>query len=169
MAIMPLPVSAVKRNHQAMTNLLNKIAARLAGARLDRDLAAGVSPETSDLHAARARQLTSLKTRRTLADSWERLLWITQERRPVRSAKVPPCRDRLQQAAPEIRELVVALRATGPVPARGVAIAMGLLVDGCGPVYNPRTDEDVVELLLGAVAELDPELPLITGAIQLSH
>ena len=48
--------------------------ARCAAARLDRELAAGTSPETSISLAARAVQLTSGKSRRVLATSLQRIL-----------------------------------------------------------------------------------------------
>src|SRR6516162_11617595 len=50
--------------------------ARCAAARLDRQLAAGASPETADTLAARAMQLTSVKVRRDLAASVQRILAV---------------------------------------------------------------------------------------------
>jgi hypothetical protein len=52
----------------------HRVLARCAAARLDRELAAGASPETSAILAARAIQLTSVKFRRDLATSVQRIL-----------------------------------------------------------------------------------------------
>lgn len=52
----------------------HRMLARCAAARLDRELAAGTSPETSISLAARAVQLTSGKSRRVLATSLQRIL-----------------------------------------------------------------------------------------------
>jgi hypothetical protein len=50
------------------------VLARCAAARLDRELAAGASPETSATLAARAIQLTWMRHRRDLATSVQRIL-----------------------------------------------------------------------------------------------
>ena len=52
----------------------HRVLARCAAVRLDRELAAGASPETSASLAARAIQLTSMKFRRDLARSVRRIL-----------------------------------------------------------------------------------------------
>ena len=52
----------------------HRVLARCAATRLDRQLAAGASPESSARLAARAIQLTSMKFRRDLATSVQRIL-----------------------------------------------------------------------------------------------
>src|SRR5215469_13520325 len=52
----------------------HRMLARCAGGRLDRQLAAGTSPEISVGLAARAMQLTSMRFRRELAASVQRIL-----------------------------------------------------------------------------------------------
>jgi len=133
---------------------------RLNSARLDADLAAGVAPETSPLHAARARRLVASRMRDACAANWQHLLLISRE--PIRglSGRAPICRERVRRAEPEIRELITALRTTGPIPARGVAIATHLLTDGRGPIYNPGTPDDLSTIVALAVEHLDPALPL---------
>lgn len=158
---MPLPKSDFQRNHQGMPSLPNKILLRLVAGRLDADLAAGLPPETSPRHAARARLLVNPRSRQALATNWEHLLLIAHappSRR--RSGHIPVERQRIHRAEPEIRELIAALRASGPIPARGVAIAADLLTDGLGPVYNPRSGDDLTAAIVQAVEQLDPTLPL---------
>ena len=143
-----------------MPSLPDNIRLRLNSARLDADLAAGVAPEASSLHAARARRLVTPRSRHASAANWEHLL--LSSRKPTRglSGRVPIRRERVNRAEPEIRELITALRATGPIPSRGVAIATNLLTDGRGPVYNPKTPDNLRATVALAVEHLDPTLPL---------
>jgi hypothetical protein len=149
-----------------MHNLSEVILLRLSAARLDADLAAGMSPETSSRHATRARRLVSPRTRHALASDWEHLLSVSHGTTPGLSGRVPIRRERLHQAEPEIRELIEALRASGPVPARGVAIATNLLTDGRGPIYNAKAPNDLTATVMRAVVHLNPALPLIDGPIE---
>lgn len=141
---------------------------RLDAARLDADLASGVPPETSPLHAARASRLVTPRIRQASAANWEHLLLISREPRRGLSGRVPICRERVQHAEPEIRELITALRAPGPVPARGVAIATNLLTDGRGPIYNPKAAGELTSAVALAVQCLDPALPLFQPSSDLS-
>jgi hypothetical protein len=159
--MMPLHISGLQRNHRHMPNPLASILLRRHAARLDADLAAGAVPETSPLHAARARQLVSPAGRDASAANWEHLLLIA--RRPTRGlpGHAPIRRERVLSAESEIRELITALRASGPIPARGVAIAMKLLGDGRGPIYDPGNRDELAMAVARAVTQLDPALPLI--------
>ena len=116
---------------------------------LDRQLAAGVVPWHSKLHAARALQLTSDRSRRALACSLEHLV-EQADGPPVhwRPAAVPPCRPQVSEARPAILAIAARLRATAPVHARGMARLRLLLTDGTGPCYTPsgRADALAVEL-----------------------
>jgi hypothetical protein len=47
-----------------------------------------------------------------------------------------------------------------PVPARGVAMALRLLCDGAGPLYDPHSKTDLVAALREARGQLDPAMPL---------
>jgi hypothetical protein len=138
----------------------DRILLRLNTARIDADLAAGLPSETSPRHAARARQLVNPRKRHTLAANWDHMLAISHTRAPGLSGRVPICRQRVHQAEPEIRELIAALRAAGPMPVRGVAMALDLLTDGRGPIFNPNPADDLIAAVDQAVAELDPSLPL---------
>jgi hypothetical protein len=98
--------------------------------------------------------------RNRVAADWEHLLATSHASRRGLSARVPICRRRVHRAEPEIRELIAALRAAGPMPVRGVATAIDLLADGCGPIFNPSAADDLVATVQHAVQELDPSLPL---------
>ena len=123
--------------------------ARLRAFWLDRQLAAGVVPWHSKVHAARSLQLTSDRSRRALACSLEHLV-EQADGPPVhwRSAAVLPCRPQVSEARPVILAIAARLRATAPVDARGMARLRLLLTDGAGPCYTPsgRPDALAVEL-----------------------
>jgi hypothetical protein len=130
-------------------------------ARLDRELAEGISPEASAPLAARATRLTSMQYRRDLAGSLRRILAAAGEptipalsaaaratpgaSRPVR---VPLRASRISQSGPRLAELASQLLRPGPVPAQGVAVLSQLLADGTGPLYREASTED-----LGAIIE----------------
>ena len=139
--------------------VVDRLLARLLSGRLDGELAAGRPPEWSRLHAARADRLVSLPFRAELADNWDHVLDIATGRAAgSRNARAVLRRDRVAEAAPQIRELTASLRAPQPVTARGVASARQLLTDGTGPVYSPISTTILSEAVADAVARLDPAL-----------
>jgi hypothetical protein len=125
--------------------------ARFAAARLDRALAAGASPETSVLLATRAVQLTSMKFRRELATSLQRILaaagqppaGLPTPAAGVHPPRVPLCRARISRSAGPLAMLAGSLAAPGPVPVRGVALISKLLADGAGPLYQEACGDDL--------------------------
>jgi len=132
-----------------------RMLARVRGARLDRELADGASPEASASLAARSVRLTSMEFRRDLAASLQRMLAATGE--PVRAPsaaarsslgashppRVPLRLMRISQSAPLLADLAGRLVEPGPVPVRGVAIVSQLLADGTGPLYRPARHDDL--------------------------
>jgi|SRR5580658_9647859 hypothetical protein len=127
--------------------------------RLDRELAAGTSPEASAVLAARAARLTSTEFRRDLAASLRRMLVAAGQparagaaQRPglggARPPRVPVRTPRISQTAPRLAELASRLLEPGPVPVRGVAMVTLLLTDGTGPLYREASRAD-----LGAIAD----------------
>jgi hypothetical protein len=127
--------------------------------RLDRELAAGTSPEASAVLAARAARLTSTEFRRDLAASLRRMLVAAGQparavaaQRPglggARPLRVPVRTPRISQTAPRLAELASRLLEPGPVPVRGVALVTLLLADGTGPLYREASRAD-----LGALAD----------------
>ena len=131
------------------------VLARCAAARLDRQLAAGTSPEASARLAARAVQLTSMTVRRDLATSVQRILAAAGDppaTMPSRAASVPPLRlplsrHQISQLAGPLARLAGDLAAPGPIPVQGVAIASQLLADGTGPLYHPARGDDLSDLI----------------------
>jgi len=137
-----------------------RMLARVRGSRLDRELAAGTSPEANASLAARAMRLTSIEFRRDLAASLQRMLAATGERVRVpspaagsslgatRPPHVPLRLMRISRSAPLLADLAGRLVEPGPVPVQGVAMVSRLLADGTGPLYREACRDD-----LGAIAE----------------
>jgi hypothetical protein len=139
----------------------DQVLARVFGASLDSQLAAGRAPESSAMLAARARHIVSLRRRQAAARNWDRLAEVAQRghgksgpARPVRASQIAA-------AEPAIRELVRRLSAPLPVTARGVAMAKILLTDGTGPVYSRHSRVTLAAALGSAITQLDPALPLM--------
>jgi hypothetical protein len=133
----------------------HRVLARARAARLDRELAAGMSPEASATLAARALRLTSPGFRRDLATSLQRILAAAGDppalpRSPATAARpprIPPRPERVRQSAPLLAALASRLAAPGPVPAQGVATLSQLLADGTGPLYHQASRNDLRALL----------------------
>jgi hypothetical protein len=139
----------------------HRVLAVSQAARLDRALAAGISPETSACLAVRAVRLTSTEFRRGLAASLRRTLVAVGESAlvpaPLRVARPPlvPLRATgIGPAAPLLAELANRLLEPGPVPVRGVAMVTELLSDGHGPLYHERARDDLSALAERAVQAL---------------
>ena len=133
----------------------HRMLARAAAARLDRELAADTSPETSATLAARAMALTSTKARRDLATSVQRILAAAGQPRAappapaaaIRPARLPVSRARITQSAVPLAHLARALAAPGPVPVQAVAMVSHLLADGTGPLYRPADGDDLGDII----------------------
>jgi hypothetical protein len=143
-----------------MQNIFEPIILHLQSGKLDAELAAGMPAETSARHARRARMLVAPDARRELAASWEQLLQIAARPRRGVSGRAPIRRRRVLGAVSEIRFLIDALNAGGPVPVQGVAMARRLLTEVSSPVYSD-TGGDLAELVCAAAARLDPSAPLM--------
>jgi len=136
--------------------LVDRLLVRWRTPALDAQLAAGRPAEDERRRAVRASALVDPATRGALAGYWQEIL--ARAARPPRpsDARVPLVRSRVLAADAEIRRLIAALRATAPVPARGVAIASRLLSDGTGPLYNPKSALDLRLAVRSAIRHLDP-------------
>ena len=140
----------------------HRLLARCAAARLDRELAAGASPETNASLAARAMQLTSTKVRRDLATSVQRILAAAGQppaaplapAAAVRPARLPLSRARISGSAVPLATLAGALAAPGPVPVQDVAMVSQLLADGTGPLYRQTRGDDLGDIIANAARAL---------------
>ncbi len=137
---------------------LERLVCHVRAAKLDRDLAGGVSPDASATLALRAQILVRPSMRRALARRVEQLVVeATLGRTPCPTeARVPIRRDRILDAADALQVLIDHLLTRGPVPARGVAQVRVLLTDGAGPIYYPGDTDDLRACVLGAVEQLEP-------------
>jgi hypothetical protein len=132
------------------------VAVRAGASRLDDQLAAGVSPETTAALALRAQLLVRMSRRRALARSLRRIMTRAIDPSSEPLAAVPLRRDRVRDAAGEFGELIQCLLTSGPVAAHGVAQAEVLLSDGRGPLYNRRNRDDLRARLRDIIRVLDP-------------
>ena len=105
---------------------------------LTRALAEGADPTASDELALRAGQLTSARSRRTLARSMRRT--IDDARRPplARSSAVIIQRGAVLDAEDAIRTMIARLGSGRPVRAEGMARAERILTNAdASPLYRP--------------------------------
>ena len=143
------PLRALHR--RGGTDRFAPLLAHLRAARIDQQLAAGTESWHTPVHAARARQLTSERTRRSLARSLERLVEQAEEPpRLARAAIVFPNRARVREARPLMLTLAARLRDRAPVTPYAMAALRDLLTDGAGPVYT-RGDPDALRRRLHAI------------------
>jgi hypothetical protein len=144
--------------------LTDRLLARALGASLDQQLAAGCSPESTRLLAARAQDIVALPRRASLADNWDHLLRVAR-RAPSRGARTVPLRaDAILAADSAIHELMGRLTTPLPVSAQGVATASVVLTDPTSPVYSRRSARTLDDLLHTAIVQLDPARPLMHAA-----
>lgn len=142
--------------------LADRLHARLLGASLDHQLAAGCPPESNRLLAARAQDIVALPRRTAVARSWDHLLRAARRAPAVRTRAVPLNAAAILAAEPAIRELMDRLTAPLPVTARGVAAATIPLTDAASPIYQRQHPEALAELLDIAITQLDPAQPLLS-------
>jgi hypothetical protein len=144
------------------SRLTDRLLARTLGASLDRQLAAGRTPESSPLLAARAQRIVAIRSRRQLARNWENLLRAARRTHGTHYPALPISSDEIIAAEPAVRELLRRMTAPLPVAARGVAMAGVLLTDAVGPVYSRRSPVTMAAALEAAITQLDPALPLMS-------
>lgn len=127
---------------------------RARASALDRELAAGCSPESTIGLAVHAGRLCRPAQRRVLARSLDRIIAASDA--PVgRSLKAPVCRPAVQRARTELAAIVGRLTADGPVNVRGVARLRHLLADGTGPLYRSGPPERLHDELVAVLVALD--------------
>jgi hypothetical protein len=133
--------------------LRNRVAARIHAVELDRELAAGASPETNVCLALHAARLYRPRHRSGLAHAMRRLAQL-----PVRPSrlKAPISRRVVGQVADQLEAVASRLDAPGPVDVRGVAKVRSLLADGTGPLYRPSGSPALRDELLSVLRAFDP-------------
>ncbi|MGC2485848.1 MAG: hypothetical protein WA359_06370 [Acidimicrobiales bacterium] len=155
-----------KRNDFSLLSVANPLAqhdhfhshtalAKLFASTLDAKLADGLDPLTSSLTITRAQQLGSLPERQALANSWLSLLDQVHDTRVVFSPAIPIQRRRVSAAKAQIHVLARALvRPLANV--RGVAMALTILRDGSGPLFNPYSERSLADLLDQVIDLVNP-------------
>lgn len=126
--------------------LVDRVMVRHRAARLDRQLADGVEPESGVWLAWRARLLVRPPQVNKLAKA---LKWavMTSEASPRVPIRAPIRRDAVRLARGELLTLADRLLEPGPLGVQGVARARMLLRDGAGPLYTAGRGRDLgVEL-----------------------
>jgi hypothetical protein len=134
----------------------DRLAARWRSRRIDLALAAGAPPEAAASRALRARRLTDLSRRRSIAGALRRVVRQADEGAPPSYVRIIPCRARVTAARAELSLLADTLADPGPVAARGAAQAWILVTDGGGPLYNPSNRESLRARAVSAAANLRP-------------
>jgi hypothetical protein len=133
-----------------------RILTHLLAGRLDCQLAAGSRPESSLLLAVRAQHLVSPAQRLAVAMSWAQMTMPARRSRTGRCLRLPLCHDRISAAGNDIRAMVRCLADASPTSARGMAMLLTLQRRGDGPLFNPRSREDLSHAIKQATDALDP-------------
>lgn len=118
----------------------DRLLSRLRARAIDHALAAGRGPRNAAA-ALRARRLTSMRSRRKLAQALAGA--IAEARDPSPLSRAPIVRPRVLEAAVELSQLAELLLRPGPVSAGGMARVQLLLTEGVGPLYNPSCRDDL--------------------------
>jgi hypothetical protein len=125
-------------------------------AELDRQLAAGVEPQSSLLLALRARKLIGDRSRKRVADGLGRAHRSALRTTPGFTAAVQPNARELLTVQAVLAAIDRRLRSTAPVSAAGVAILQALLTDGASALYQECEPGALASQLRAAAAALDP-------------
>lgn len=129
---------------------------RWQAASLDRELAAGVSPGTSEVLALRARTITGRRSRANVARGLATALRSAGDTAPGFTAAVPPARREVLAARTVIEAMERRLRAPEPVAVRGMAMLRELLTEPVSPLYRPDEPGALGSRLRAAAAALEP-------------
>jgi hypothetical protein len=131
----------------------DRLLAAMAGAKLDRQLANGVSPDASPALARRSRRLLAPTTREQLG---RRLRQIAADahQRALPGPRVPLYRIQVLQAEDELRLLASRLQSPNELSVRGIAMVRLLLTDGCGPLFGSPDTTGLRDALRDTTAAL---------------
>ncbi len=123
---------------------------------LDRQLAAGMSPDAGELLTIRGERLSSRRYRARIAAGLARVVRDAEATTRGFSAAVRPDRREVIAARTVLAALDRRLRAVEPVSPRGVAMLESLLTDGMSPLYRPTEFGALGSRLRAAAAALEP-------------
>jgi hypothetical protein len=127
--------------------------ARLRARKLDSQLAAGLSPESSDVLFTHAARIAHPRSCAVLASSLRKV--ETAAQKPVGlSNRAPMRRDDIRCTRDELLTLAERLERKGPIRARGIAQVRLLLGDGSGPLYRGDSGTRLLPLLRAAYVHL---------------
>ena len=132
------------------------VSVRWQAARLDRELAAGLSPRSSELLAHHARRITGRRSRISVADGLARTLRSANDAIPAFAAAVRPHGQEVLTARPVLAALERRVRGPEPIAPRGMAMLRSLLTDGTSPLYRPDEHGALGSQLRAAAAALGP-------------
>ena len=152
----PLDSISDQGSNRRANSLRLRLCTSVHRARLTRALAEGADPGASDELALRARQLTSERSRRTLAGSLRRS--IAEAHRPARTRGVLSIIDRraVLGAEPAIAEMIERLLGPRPVQAAGMAMVERILTNADrSPLYNPSEPGALRQTIRVATVALD--------------
>lgn len=124
---------------------------------LDRELALGVSPQTSEALAVRARRITGHRSRANVARGLIRALFSAEDAAPGFTAAERAHHREVLAARAVIAALERRLRAPEPVAPRGMAMLHVLLTRGTGPLNQPGEPGALGDQLRAAAAALQPD------------
>ena len=111
--------------------------ARLLRSSLDRDIARGTEHPADPAMALREAQLVSSRERTRLALRLEEVLVDASPLGKLGGGVIRVDADAVEVARPVLNELILSLRSSQAVEARGVVLAWRLLTDPTSPVYVP--------------------------------
>jgi len=148
---------ALSASRPLRTGLVERLAARLRAAGLDRALASGVDPTGSPRLAARTVALTSTCGRSRMAEQLGRL--VSTADRPHGAWAIPPNRPAVTANSAAISDLAELLKGRSPLYVRGLAALSQLLRDGTGPVYTGDAASLSASLSTARSALLDDRAP----------
>jgi hypothetical protein len=138
-------------------SLMAQIRVTVRRSELTRALAEGVDPSAHPDLALRARQLTSTRTRNTLARTLRRICGEAHTRPMTRSQIVIIEREAVIDAEELIASLIRRLLDPRPVRAEGVAIAERMITNaGRSPLYNAGDPGALRRLVLAAETAMEP-------------
>jgi hypothetical protein len=133
----------------------DRLVAHLRASSLDTQLAAGRSPESTQLLATRAEQLVSVTMRRELARNFHHVLDLVDQAPAPRSPRVLASRESVKEVEVDLRQMLTKLATPLPTSARGVAMVRLLLTDGTGPLYDRHCSTTLRDAVQDAAAQLD--------------